>query len=133
MNDKEESIITANDDFYLAFNDSDMEKMESIWSCDREVSVIHPGWDLLTGRGEVLMSWRQILKNSTFKKISCDNVWVNIMDEFANVICIEHLDDVELIATNLFALEEDEWKIVHHQAGPLNQEQEQYVEDSMLH
>lgn len=133
MNDKEESIISANDDFYLAFNNSDMEKMESVWSREREVSVIHPGWDLLTGLGEVLMSWRQILKNSTFKKISCDNVWVNIMDEFANVACIEHLDDVELIATNLFVLEGDEWKIVHHQAGPLNQEQEQYVDDSMLH
>ncbi len=133
MNDKEESVISANDDFYRAFRDKDMTLMEELWSTGREVSVVHPGWDLLTGLGEVMMSWRQILKNSTFSNVSCDNVWVNVLDEIANVVCIEHLDDVELIATNLFVFENDTWKLLHHQAGPLNKDIEQYVEDTMLH
>jgi len=133
MNDKEVSVISANNDFYQAFNNADMEMMENLWSTEREVSVVHPGWDLLTGLGEVLMSWRQILKNSTFKSVSCDNVWVNMMDSIANVICVEHLDEVELIATNIFSFDNQKWKIIHHQAGPLNQDLEQYIDDSMLH
>ena len=133
MNDKEKAVLSANDDFYKAFNNADMEMMENLWSTEQQVSVVHPGWDLLTGLGEVLMSWRQILKNSTFKSVSCDNVWVNMMDNIANVICLEHLDEVELIATNIFSLDNQIWKIIHHQAGPLNQEIEQYLDDSMLH
>ncbi|MDX1519938.1 MAG: nuclear transport factor 2 family protein [Gammaproteobacteria bacterium] len=133
MNEKKESVITANEDFYRAFDSSDMVLMESLWSAKHEVSVVHPGWDLLTGLGEVLMSWRQILKNASFKHISCDNVWVNLVDDIANVICIEHLDDVELIATNIFVLEEQTWKMIHHQAGPLNHDLEQYVDEAMLH
>ena len=133
MNDKKESVISANNEFYLAFDNSDMKKMENLWSREVEVSVIHPGWDILIGLGEVLMSWRQILKSSTLNKISCDNVWVNMVDSVANVTCVEHLDDVDLIATNLFHLESDEWKIIHHQAGPLNKEAEKFYEESTLH
>jgi ketosteroid isomerase-like protein len=133
MNDNEDAVITANNDFYLAFNNSDMDKMEDIWSRQNEVSVVHPGWDLLTGRGEVLMSWRQILKNSTLNKISCDNVWVNRVGDVASVICIEQLDDVELVATNIFVREEGAWKLIHHHAGPLNHEYEQYDEESLVH
>ncbi len=133
MKKNEESIISANDEFYLAFNNMDIEKMESVWSSKCEVSVVHPGWDLLTGLGEVMMSWRQILKNSSFKKVFCDNVWVNVIEQTANVICIEHLDDIELIATNIFVYENDQWKLIHHQAGPLNPEIDQYEDESMVH
>ena len=133
MNDKEEAVISANNDFYLAFNNANMELMENLWSTEQGVSVVHPGWDLLTGLGEVLMSWRQILKNSTFKSVSCDNVWVNVIGDVANIVCIEHLDDVELIATNIFIFEKQKWKIIHHHAGPLNQDLGQDDDDSMLH
>jgi hypothetical protein len=34
------------------------------------------------------------------------------------VICVEHLDGGDLIATNVFAREGTLWKLVHHQAGP---------------
>lgn len=133
MNDKKEAAIAANNAFYSAFNESNMEAMEALWSDSHEVSVVHPGWELLTGRGEVLMSWRQILKNSTLNHIHCDNTWVNIIDNVATVTCIEHLDEVDLVATNLFVLEEDKWKMVHHHAGPLNHEYEQYDEASLVH
>ena len=49
-----EALLFANEAFYLAFADRDMEAMETTWSATTPVACIHPGWGVLTGRDEVL-------------------------------------------------------------------------------
>ena len=48
--------------FYVAFRDKDLDAMDAIWAKKTKVSVIHPGWNTLVGRDEVMSSWHRIIK-----------------------------------------------------------------------
>lgn len=127
------AVLFANDAFYLAFANQDLEAMEEIWARENLVTCIHPGWDPLSGREEVMESWEAILNNSTATHITCKNPTVRVFGEFACVICHEVLDQGFLVATNLFVQEDGQWKMVHHQAGaaPPPEEEESDLTDTM--
>lgn len=111
------AVLFANDAFYLAFANQDMDAMDALWSNKTPVSCIHPGWDPLIDRDEVMESWQSILTNPTATHITCKSPTVRVFGEVACVICHEVLDQGFLVATNFFAHEDGLWKIIHHQAG----------------
>ena len=111
-------VLAANSEFYQAFIDRDFDRMNDIWSQREDVTVIHPGYSLLHGRDNVLASWRQILSSVHSPDIHCCNATAYINDSVAYVVCHETLSSNTLIATNIFILEDDSWKLIHHQAGP---------------
>ncbi len=111
------AVLFANDAFYLAFANQDLEAMEALWAQETSVTCIHPGWDPLEDRDEVMESWESILNNPNATNISCKNPTVRVFGEIACVICHEVLDQGFLVATNLFAQEGGQWKMIHHQAG----------------
>ncbi len=111
------AVLFANDAFYLAFANQDFEAMQSIWAARTPVTCIHPGWDVLSDREDVIDSWRQILENPTATNITCKSPMVRVLGELAYVICHEVLDQGYLVATNVFVQEDGQWKMVHHQAG----------------
>ena len=127
------AVLFANDAFYLAFANQDLEAMEGIWAREIPVTCIHPGWDPLSGREEVMESWESILNNPTATHITCKNPTVRVFGEFACVICHEVLDQGFLVATNLFVQEDGQWKMIHHQAGtaPPPEEEESKPTDTM--
>src|SRR4051812_13576433 len=45
-----EDALAANETFYRAFNQKDTAAMSAVWSESVEVSCVHPGWNVLTGR-----------------------------------------------------------------------------------
>ncbi len=111
------SVLFANDAFYLAFANQDFEAMRSIWATKATVTCIHPGWDVLSDRDEVLDSWEDILASPNATNITCKSPMVRVLGEFAYVICHEVLDQGYLVATNVFVREDGQWKMIHHQAG----------------
>src|SRR6185312_7096303 len=58
-----EAVLAANDSFYRAFNQRDLEAMDMLWSHSSEITCIHPGWNLLSGREDVMESWEAIMSN----------------------------------------------------------------------
>ena len=53
-----EAVEAANTALYEAVEQGDIEALSRLWLEDEEVggsgvSVVHPGWPVLTGRGEV--------------------------------------------------------------------------------
>ena len=112
-----EAVLFANDAFYLCFVGEDVDGMDALWASDAPVTCIHPGWEALYGREEVLESWRSIIAGGA-PNIRCREPEVSIYGDFANVICFEEMDGGYLIATNTFVREAGQWKMVHHQAGP---------------
>jgi len=66
----------------------------------------------------VLESWRRIVEGGNRPDIACGEARPYPVGDAAFVICVEHLPDGDLIATNIFAREHGEWRLVHHQAGP---------------
>ena len=117
---KETILLFANEAFYLTFTTRDTEAMDAIWSDRENVTCIHPGWPPLRGRGSVMKSWRDILTNSQSPAIRCEHAWAHIDGTMAYVLCNEILAKGQLAATNIFALEDGTWKLVHHQAGPMS-------------
>ncbi|MBU6280730.1 nuclear transport factor 2 family protein [bacterium] len=123
MSDREQ-VLAANAAFYRAFTERDPVAMESLWSATDQVLCVHPGWRALHGRDEVLASWFAILANPEAPRVSCRDEEVRVHGDLAFVLCIEDLPGGEMSATNVFAREDGDWRLVHHHAGPIASESE---------
>jgi ketosteroid isomerase-like protein len=99
----EDAVLAANRAFYRAFAGRDFDAVQSLWSKARPVACIHPGWPRLIGLDAVLQSFADILSNP----------------ESPTVLCDEIVGQSVLAATNVFALDPEGWRMVHHQAGPV--------------
>ena len=118
---QEHAILAANARFYRAFNDGDVAAMSALWAARAPVACLHPGEPLVVGRQQVLHRWREILSMSPAFKLRCDRPTVQIMGTTALVYCYEGGGSApaHLAATNVFVYEDQSWRMVHHQAGPL--------------
>ena len=113
-----DAVLFANEAFYQAFAERDVDAMEDLWSREAPVSCIHPGWGVIFGREEVMRSWTAIITSEGAPPITCHGAVASLYGDTAFVVCFEMLGENVLIATNVFVREGHIWKIVHHQAGP---------------
>ncbi len=113
-----DAVLTANQTFYRAFSDGDMDAMDALWSSAAPVACSHPGWAVLTGRDTVMDSWRTILDSPGRPYISCRGAEAHDLGGAAYVTCYEDVGAGVLAATNIFVHEDGAWRMVHHQAGP---------------
>ncbi|MEM9695480.1 MAG: nuclear transport factor 2 family protein [Myxococcota bacterium] len=117
MWDAQQAIIEANLSFYEAFATGDATAMARVWARNEPVVCIHPGWQPLYGRDQVLASWRAIFREDS-PAIRCEGARVTFLDTVAHVTCVERIRAGKLAATNIFIQEEGVWRMVHHQASP---------------
>ena len=115
----EEAVLAANEDFYRAFARRDFAAMDALWARETPVACVHPGWDALIGREQVMESWAAILGNPGAPQLHCEAPQPFLLGPGAFVICREVLEQGRLIATNVFAREPAGWRMIHHQAGPV--------------
>lgn len=113
----EQEVIKANQAFYTAFRTRDLAAMEAVWARTADISVIHPGWPNVSGRKNVMESWRGILTGGASPEIRSVNPKTYIHGDTAFVVCYEDVGRALLIATNIFIREDGAWRMVHHQAG----------------
>ncbi len=114
-----EALLAANDAFYRAFNQRDLEAMDMLWAQTVPVSCIHPGWNLLSGRAEVLESWEAIMSNPEQVRIVSGGATAEVIGSVAFVVCREFVGGSPLIATNMFVREGIDWRLVHHHSSPV--------------
>jgi hypothetical protein len=112
-------VLSANLEFYRAFTLRDAAAMDLLWARALPVSCVHPGWMALRDRDSVMRSWRDIMANPEAPHIMCHDEDAVLYGAVAIVTCEEALDASTLVASNIFALEDGVWRLVHHQAGPL--------------
>jgi len=121
MSPDEIAVLDASAAFYRAFAGRDFGAMEALWARGAPVTCIHPGWDVLRGREEVVESWRRILGGDA-PAISSTASSAQVAGETAWVVCHERIPgSAPLVATNVFVREEGGWRLCHHQSGPLAQ------------
>jgi hypothetical protein len=113
-----DAVLTANQIFYRAFSNGDVDAMDALWSSAAPVACSHPGWAVLTGRGAVMDSWRTILDSPGRPNITCRGAEAHELGDAAYVTCYEDVGAGVLAATNIFVHEDEGWRMVHHQAGP---------------
>jgi hypothetical protein len=113
---QEQAVLAANTAFYEAFASGDLSAMRDAWSRKQLLACIHPGWQALHGHDQVMASWRAILESPP--PVSFEDARAFVIDQVAFVTCVERVGQNRLAATNVFALEDGLWRMVHHQAGP---------------
>jgi ketosteroid isomerase-like protein len=112
-------VLEANEAFYRAFAARDVAAMDAAWARQAPVACIHPGWDALDGREEVVGSFRAILESGSAPRVRCTLAQAHLLGEVAFVTCHELVEGATLVATNLFVREEGAWRLCHHQASQL--------------
>lgn len=147
-----EQVERANTAFYEALERGDFDEVSDLWldtgtrdaldddevgSDDEEtaISCVHPGWPVLTGRGEVLRSYALIMANTEYIQFFLTDVHVGVAGDTALVTCTENilsggpppegggelgpLVGQLVVATNVFRRTSDGWKLWSHHASPV--------------
>jgi ketosteroid isomerase-like protein len=115
----EVEVLAQNRAFYAAFRQRDLDSMDELWAQHAKVACVHPGWQPLRGREQVMASWRAILSQSSVPQIRCEEASAHVLGDTAFVLCEELVGDGRLVATNVFVREDGDWRLCHHQAGPM--------------
>jgi ketosteroid isomerase-like protein len=128
-----ELVEQANTAFYETMERGDFDELSDLW-LDDDISCIHPGWPVLSGRGEVLRSYALIMANTEYIQFFLTDVKVHLTGDTALVTCTENIlsggpaeDGGELgplvgqlvVATNVFRRTPDGWKIWSHHGSPV--------------
>jgi ketosteroid isomerase-like protein len=116
------AVLKANAEFYRAFSTQDARAMRALWAERAPIACLHPMAQALVGRGAVIQSWDDIFGQSSRFELRCEHPVALLLGEVAVVLCYEGATDepAHLAATNIFVLEEERWRMVHHHAGPLS-------------
>ena len=129
---KEDEIIVQvqkiNSEFYHAFENLSIERMEGLWKHEDNIVCIHPGWDLFTGWLAIRESWITIFHNTEMIKFIITNTKVRVFDNIAVVVCLENIEtllDGEIVrlgvmATNIFEQIENQWLLIHHHGSSVS-------------
>jgi ketosteroid isomerase-like protein len=122
---EEIAVLDANSAFYRAFARRDLRAMVALWAAEVPVACVHPGWDVLRGRDEVLESWRNILSGDA-PDIRCAAASAHVAGDMAWVVCRERVPGAAPVAaTNVFVREGGAWRICHHHAGIVAEERDE--------
>jgi len=125
--DDRPAVVTANRDFYRAFELLDASRMREVWLQETYVSVVHPGWARILGWAAVLKSWEDIFHNTFGVSVEVSDEVTHVHGDLAWVTCTETLETrlydgvshATVEATNLFERREGKWWLVHHHGSPL--------------
>jgi ketosteroid isomerase-like protein len=115
----EADVLAANQAFYAAFNAKDFDAMNALWAQSAAVACVHPGWNVLSGREQVMDSWRAILGNQSQPRVQTGGERAYLLGDVAYVICRELLEGSPLAATNVFVREDGTWRLAHHHSSPV--------------
>ncbi len=110
--------------FYAAFERGDVDTMMAVWADDETIICIHPSGPVLVGADQIRASWQQIFRGSSTVKFIVEEkqrehgqrLAVHVVNEFI------HVDNLTppapMIATNVYRLTDDGWRMVLHHASP---------------
>jgi translation initiation factor 2A len=118
-------VEDANRRFYEAFASGRIEAMAAVWGRGDHVQTIHPGAGVISGRDDVIESWRAVLKGVRPRafRITAEDVRVYASDAHGYVTCTEvvEADDARgrTAATNIFEKQGGKWVMTHHHGSPL--------------
>lgn len=131
-----EQVDALNTAFYEAMERGDLDGLSELW-LDGEspgVSCVHPGWPVLSGRGEVLRSYALIMANTEYIQFFLTDVVVSVAGDTALVTCTENilsggpaeesgalgpLVGQLVVATNVFRRTPEGWRVWSHHGSPV--------------
>ncbi|WP_049579470.1 nuclear transport factor 2 family protein [Streptomyces sp. SBT349] len=129
-----EAVSAANTALYDALERGDLDALAEKW-LEADVSVVHPGWPVISGRGEVIRSYALIMANTEYIQFFLTDVEVSVLGDTALVTCTENIlsggpaeEDGSagplvgglVVATNVFRRGGDGgWRVWSHHGSPV--------------
>ncbi len=126
----EQKLRNANDQFYAALNAmfiGNLEPMNDIWSHGGDVTDMGPFGGRLEGWIAVEEEFKKEAAMKLGGKVVCKDLLVRVGTGMGYTVCTEEGQNmsadgkpvvVQFRATNIFRLENNQWKLVHHHTDP---------------
>lgn len=125
----ESGLLAANDAFYRAFEEADLDAMSDLWEHSDRVECVHPGWSALRGWGEVAASWATLFGGRQRLQFILTDARAVVVGEVGWVSVDENLlaGDVAggagstgtVAAINVFVRSGGTWRMVAHHGAPV--------------
>jgi ketosteroid isomerase-like protein len=118
-----EDVLDANQRFYDAHEQRDLDAMRAVWEHSDRVVCVHPGWPILRGWPPVEESWRRILSGPGRNQFILTNLAVTVAGDMAWVTVDENLvagaTAGTIAATNVYVTDGSTWRLVIHHGSPV--------------
>ena len=125
-------VEQANQLFYDAYRERDINAMAKVWLHSPHARCIHPSWELVVGWKDIRESWVELFRSIEHADFQLEDVHIEIAGRIAWVNQLAyatlHTDDGEVISasaitTNLFELSEGSWRLtLHHSSSFIDDE-----------
>jgi ketosteroid isomerase-like protein len=120
-------ILAANQDFYRAFEQRDLEAMSTLWSKGTDCLCIHPGRPALRGWDQIRMAWEQIFQNTEMFQISTSIITADVSGNLGYIVLVEQISQIiqgrqitiQSMGTNVFENMAGNWYLIHHHGSPI--------------
>ena len=122
-------VEAANLALYEALESADVDRMGRVWDEAEpdKIVCVHPGWPMLRGRSHVLRSFSAIMANTPYIQFFLTDVHVSVSESAAVVTCTENIltaveekgSTGEVVATNVFVLRPEGWRLQVHHGSPV--------------
>lgn len=124
----------AEEAFYLAIENADLNSMMAIWSEDDATVCIHPGAPRLEGRSQIRESWQEIFESGPSMMFAITDERITQDDHLAVHLVREEIAvDGEVVSimltTNIYHRTDGSWKMMLHHSSP---EPEPFLEEFAL-
>jgi len=121
-----DALLAANDAFYAAFEQRDLDAMFAVWSHEDHVACTHPGWATLKGWAAVAASWFALFQGDGSMQFILTQVQAVVRGDMGWVLLDENLitgaQGQTVAAVNVFERSADGWRLVlHHGSGVATQ------------
>jgi len=122
----EQGIRDTNDKFYAALNEmlaGNLELMNAVWLHADDITDMGPFGDRLVGWDAVSAEFNKEAAMKLGGKVVCKDLLVYAGTDMGYTVCVEEGENmsaegkpvlVKFRATNIFRLENGQWKLVHH-------------------
>lgn len=113
--------------FYEAFQRADLSAMRAVWLAADYVECIHPMGERLRGLEAVMAGWRRILEPGPVMSFELEDVSYTQSGSMSIHTVTEHITlrqgdqhlHSRVLATNIYLLSEDGWRLMLHHASPM--------------
>jgi ketosteroid isomerase-like protein len=110
--------------FYQAFEQGDLEAMMRVWDMADDILCVHPMAPALHGREAVSHGWREIFTGGVdmrftivpVQRYAQEDLAVLVVDEVITVGSGKRV--APMVATNIYRRGADGWRMLTHHAGP---------------
>jgi len=115
----------AENAFYSALENADLDAMMAVWADDEEIVCVHPGGPRLSGFDRVREAWRRIFEGGPSMRFHLSGqqylrgVRLAIHSVQENIVVVGQTKPVgPIVATNIYVLTEHGWRMLLHHASP---------------